>query len=113
MEGGANKYVVGRSNRYRLIRWPVKIDRPGTYRVALTYSMESDDRSEVTIKVAGQELSRTLLPGLGLDDFKTVDFGEVNINPEGDAEAVMESPKEIGTLVLHLQSVMIVPAKKF
>ena len=113
LEGGANKYVVWRSNRDRLIRWPVKIDRPGTYRVALTYSMESDDRSEVTIKVAGQELSRTLLPGLGLDDFKTVDFGEVNINPEGNAEAVMESPKEIGTLVLHLQSVMIVPAKKF
>jgi predicted secreted protein len=136
LEGGEEKYLAWRSRADSLIKWPVKIDKPGTFRIEVTYSLARStstdqvqfgdeeqkitatlppapsDRSKVSATVAGQTFVATLRAGSGWDDFKTEKLGSVTVSQGGNCEVIFSSPEPLGTLVMHLQSVSLVPVGK-
>ncbi len=133
LEGGDNKYLAWWSHGERLIQWPIKIDAPGTFRVEVTYSLADSISTEqvqisgpgqkitaslpptasvssiISLKVAGQTITDTLQAGLGWDDFKTENLGEVTLPMGDNHELILSSPKTAGTLVMRLQSVTLIP----
>lgn len=134
LEGGEEKYVVWRNSPEGFIKWPVSIDKPGTFSVQVTYSLATStstrqvqvdgegrrttvalpptvsDSSKVGVTLAGQTVSNTLKAGGGWDDFKTEKIGAVTVSKGGKFEIIFSSPEPLGTLVMHLESVSLVPA---
>ena len=133
MEGGDHKYVAWWNSSERFIKWPVKVSKPGKFRIQLTYSLGStsstqqvqiggdeqntiatlpptiSDSSEVEVSVGGNAVSSTLKAGKGWDDFKTEKFGEITLDKGNDLEVVLKSTKGPGAPVLHLRSITLVP----
>ncbi|MDR3404159.1 MAG: hypothetical protein P4L99_16800 [Chthoniobacter sp.] len=136
LEGGEKKFIVWRNGPEGFIKWPVKIDEPGTFSILATYSLATStstrqvqidgggqkttvalpptvsDRSKVSLTVAGQTVASTLKAGGGWDDFKTEKLGSVTVSKGGYCEVILSSPEPLGTLVMHLQSVSLVPVGK-
>ena len=136
LEGGEKKFIVWRNGPEGFIKWPVRIDEPGTFRIHATYSLATStstrqvqidgegqkttvalpptvsDRSKVSLMVAGQTVANTLKAGSGWDDFKTETLGSVTVSQGGNCEVIFSSPEPLGTLVMHLQSVSLVPVGK-
>ncbi len=133
LEGGEKKYIVWRNSPGGFIKWPVRIDKPGTFNIQTTYSLATststrqvqidgegqkatvtlpptvNDSSKVSVTVAGKTVASTLKAGSGWDDFKTEKLGSVTVTEEGNFEVIFSSPEPLGTLVMHLQSVSLVP----
>jgi predicted secreted protein len=133
LEGGEKKYIVWRNSPEGIIKWAVKIDKPGTFNIQPTYSLATststrqvqiDDEgqkttvtlsptvsnsSKVSITVAGQTMAGTLKAGSGWDDFKAEKLGSVTVSQGGNFEVILSSPEPLGTLVMHLQAVSLVP----
>ena len=136
LEGGENKFIVWRNGPEGFIKWPVRIDDPGTFSIEATYSLATStstrqvqidkegpettvilpptvsDSSKVSVAVAGQTVANKLKASSGWDDFKTEKVGSVTISGAGNFEVVFSSPEPLGTLVMHLQSVSLVPVGK-
>ena len=136
LEGGENKYVAWRSSPEGFIKWPVRIDEPGTFSIQATYSLATStstrqvqidregpettvtlpptvsDSSKISVAVAGQTVANTLKASSGWDDFRTGKLGSVTVSQRGNFEVVFSSPEPLGTLVMHLQSVSLVPVGK-
>ncbi|EDY20616.1 hypothetical protein CfE428DRAFT_1813 [Chthoniobacter flavus Ellin428] len=136
LEGGEKKYIAWRNSPDGFIKWPVRIDKPGTFSIQPTYSLATStstrqvqidgegqkatvtlpptvsDSSKVSVTVAGQTVDNTLKAGSGWDDFKTETLGSVTVTQGGDFEVIFRSPEPLGTLVMHLQSVSLVPVGK-
>lgn len=136
LEGGEKKFIVWRNGPEGFIKWPVRIDAPGTFSIEATYSLATStstrqvqidregpkttvilpptvsDSSKVSVAFAGQTVANTLKASSGWDDFKTEKVGSVTVSQGGDFEVVFSSPEPLGTLVMHLQSVSLVPVGK-
>ncbi len=136
LEGGEKKFIVWRNGPEGFIKWPVRIDEPGTFSIEATYSLASStstrqvqndregpkttvilpptvsDSSKVSIAVAGQTVANTLKASSGWDDFRTENVGSVTVSQGGNFEVIFSSPEPLGTLVMHLQSVSLVPVEK-
>src|SRR6185295_17499819 len=39
LEGGEKKYIVWRNSPEGFIKWPVRVDKPGTFSIEFTYSL--------------------------------------------------------------------------
>lgn len=135
LEGGEEKYVIWRNSPEGFIKWPVRVDKPGTFSIRATYSLAIStsmrqvqvdgegrrttvalpptvsDSSKVGVTLAGQTFATTLKAGDGWDDFKTEKLGTVTVSKEGNFEVIFSSPEPLGTLVMHLQSVSLVPVE--
>lgn len=136
LEGGEKKFIVWRNGPEGFIKWPVRIDEPGTFSIQATYSLATStstrqvqidregpettvtlpptvaDSSKVSVAVAGQTVANTLKASSGWDDFRTEKLGSVTVSQGGNCEVVFSSPEPLGTLVMHLQSVSLVPVGK-
>jgi predicted secreted protein len=136
LEGGEKKYLVWWSSPDASIKWPVKLHKPGTFRVEWTYSLAkssysrqievteggkkfttepetiTSDSSGVELVVGDKSLAATLKAGSGWDDYKTESLGEMIIKNPGELEVVLKSPKALGALVMHLRSISLVPVGK-
>ncbi|MEP6672272.1 MAG: hypothetical protein ABJF10_24120 [Chthoniobacter sp.] len=136
LEGGENKFIVWRNGPEGFIKWPVSIDEAGTFSIEATYSLATStstrqvqidkegpettvtlpptvsDSSKVSVAVAGQTVANILKASSGWDDFKTEKVGSITISKGGSFEVVFSSPEPLGTLVMHLQSVSLVPVGK-
>jgi len=133
LEGGEEQYIVWRNSPEGFIKWPVRIDKPSTFSIQLTYSLATStstrqvqidsegqkatvtlpptvsDSSKVSVRVAGETVANTLKAGSGWDDFKTETLGEITLSEGDNLEVVLSSLQPRGTLVMHLQSVKLVP----
>ena len=110
LEGGDKKYVAWWNSPFSSMQWPVAIRNPGLYSVQLTYSLaNAESNSEVELTFEGQTVHGSLAPGRGLDEFKTVKLGELNLEKGSDLQAVLNSTKEPGGLVMHFASLSLVP----
>ena len=133
LEGGEEKYLVWWNSPDRFIRWPVRLDKAGTFRVELTYSLAkssyrrqievtdggkrfttepetvTSDRSEVELGIGDKSIAATLKAGSGWDDYKTETLGEITINKPGEVEVVLKSPKALGARVMNLRTILLVP----
>jgi hypothetical protein len=136
LEGGEQKYVVWRNGPEAFIKWPVRIEKPGVFNIEATYSLDTStstrqvqidgegqkttvalpatviNSSKISIKFAGETVASTLKAGSGWDDFKTEKLGAITVSEAGDFELIFSSPEPLGTLVMHLQSVSLVPVGK-
>jgi predicted secreted protein len=134
LEGGEKKYIVWRNSPEGFIKWSVRLDKPGAFTVQATYSLGTStstrqvqidgegqtvslpptvsDSSKVSVTVAGKTVANTLKAGSGWDDFKTGKLGSVTVPEAGNFEVIFSSPEPLGTLVMHLQSVSLVPVGK-
>jgi hypothetical protein len=133
IEGGEEKYLVWWNSPERFIRWPISVDKPGTYKIEVTYSLASSTRSgqvqidseggniavalpptvvqssEISLTVDGHSISGTLKAGEGWDDFKTVSLGQVEIEKAGPSEAILKSTREMDGAVMHLRAIRLIP----
>lgn len=135
LEGVEKKYIAWWNSPTRFIKWPIRVDKPGTFTVRFTYALAissytsqvqfgSDggsvatlpptinDSSEVTMSVNGQTLTATFKAGNGLSDFKTEKVGEMSFDKPGEYEVVLKSNKELGALVMNLEAVSLIPVGK-
>jgi predicted secreted protein len=113
LEGGDKKYIVWWSAPDSIVQWPLKVDKPGVFKIELTYSLaENNGSSHLEIDVGGQRASITLNPSSGLDDFKTAKCGEVALKEGANLHVTLTSTKEPGGLVMHLRSLTLVRARK-
>jgi hypothetical protein len=113
LEGGDIKYIVWWNTGEDFIRWPIKIDKPDTFSVRLTYSL-ANKNSQIETVVGGQKLINTITPGRGLDDVKTEKLGEVTLEKLDNFDVVMRSTSttEGSNIVMYLRSVSLVPVHK-
>jgi hypothetical protein len=110
LQGGEKKYLLWWNSVDSEVRWPVKVDKPGSFIAEFTYSLSADDRSQVEIDVAGQKVAATLEGSKDLDTYRTAKTAEFKIDKTGDFDLVLTSNKAPGGLVMQLRSLNLIPA---
>jgi len=110
MEGGEKEWLVWWNNSERSIKWSIKVDRASTFDVMLTYSMETGvTDTQIEIGVGDRTVGTSLLPGMGLDDFRTEKVGQVEIREPGDLALVLKATKASAARMMNLRSISLIP----
>ncbi len=113
LEGAEKKYIVWWNTGEGFIRWPIKIDKPGAFKVRLTYSLATNNNSRIETIVGGQKLTNTVAPSGGLDDSLTTTLGEVTLGKSNNLDVVMSSKSTTENgLVMYLRSVSLIPSTR-
>ena len=91
------------------ISWDFKVNQPGSYQVAVTYSCQpSAEGSRFTVEVADQKIVGTSQPTQSWSTYRTEVIGTITLNKRGYALAVKPSPDPVWK-VIGLKSVDLRP----
>lgn len=116
IEGHTAAYEVGKdcigfwTNAGDSVSWTVKVNRPGKYKVQLTYACEAgSEGSLVSLTAAGKELQFTVEKTGSWSDFKTVDLGEIQLDAAGLTKFMVKARMKPNLAVMNLRSVRLNP----
>ncbi len=94
------------------VRWQVKVDRPGTFEVEVTYAAApGTENAEFTVAVGDQTLAGRTEATAGWDDYRTVALGRLTIADAAKLEASLKGTKMPGFALMNLRSVVLKPAQ--
>ena len=88
--------------------WTVSIAKAGTYEVEAAYACAPDSGgSECVLTLGDAELTATVEPTDGWDDFQTVTIGQVTVSKPGTYTAAVKARSKPGLAVVNLRSLVL------
>lgn len=92
--------------------WTARIQKPGHYRVELTYAIIGHNNGNPLGIMIGDQIVKAIpKAGSGFDDFRTAKAGEVTISSPGDLPIVLKPMESSREYVINIRSVSLLPAE--
>lgn len=90
------------------VQWTVSIAKAGTYEVEAAYACAPDSGgSECVLTLGNAELTATVEPTGGWDDFQTVTVGQITVGQPGTYTATLKAQSKPGLAVVNLRSLAL------
>jgi alpha-L-fucosidase len=112
-ESGGGKDNIGFwTDKNDWVGWPVKVTRPGTFKVEVTYAAApGSGGATYHVYADAQKVNGRVEETGGWAAFKTVDLGEIEIPKAGRVSMAVKPQSKPGTAVMNLKSVTLTPVK--
>lgn len=92
------------------VEWGFTVDRPGTYKVEMTYSCEAgNEGAEYEISVKGKTVNGKVEATSNWDDYRTVTVGSLNLSQSGNVKLTLKITKPGRGAVMNLRSIKLIP----
>lgn len=93
-----------------LAQWQVRVEKPGTFRVEVTYACAPDSGDSEYVVVVGNQavVGKTKVTG-GWQTYETVDLGTINIPQAGVVNAMVRGLRKPGLALMNLRSIVLKP----
>ena len=112
LEGGDLRDIIWWTSEDTSVHWLAHVNKPGNYRVELTYSIiGSNNGSPLVIMVGNQAVKATPKAGDGMNDYRTGDAGQVKIGKPGDLGVVIRPLLKHHEFVINVRSVDLLPVQ--
>gem|GEM_PF-1929258 len=112
LEGGQVKDIIWWTSMDTSLRWKAGIQKPGRYRVEVTYAIIGNNNgSPLAIMIGDQVVKATPKAGSGFNDYKTGRAGEITISKPGDFPVVVKPLERAHEYVIKVRSVNLLPAE--
>ena len=110
LEGGDVKNIGYWTNPKDYLKWELNITRPGTFDVAVTYSVESDRSGSEYAVVAGDQSVSGVAEGTGgWGGYRTVKLGQLEIAKSGVTTFTVKPVKMKGGSVMNFRNLTLTP----
>lgn len=95
------------------VEWRMKIDKPGNYKIAVSYSAEKPwGGKPYEIKIDQSIIEVPVVPTIGIFEYHSFPVGYVSISEPGEYSLIMHPKVSGDSYFMHLQSVTLKPSKK-
>lgn len=113
LEGAGSERDIGYwTDPSDFLRWSLRISRPGTFKVRLTYSLPGGgDGADIVLSAAGQKLSATLSGTGGWETYHVVDLGSLTIKQSGQTQFELKPTRKLADGVMNLRSLALTPVQ--
>jgi Domain of unknown function (DUF5077) len=98
------------SNLDDRVVWEYEATRTGTYSVDLTYSLDGDAESDVSLELGESKHSRKLTGTGGWYRYRTVGLGTLKIPAPGKHTLTVFGTRKTGAALMNLKSIVLRPA---
>jgi len=94
-----------------LAQWQVRVNKPGTFRVEVTYACDQSSGDSDYVVVIGNQavVGKTKVTG-GWQTYETVDLGTVRLAEPGVVNAMLRGLRKPGLALLNLRAITLTPA---
>jgi alpha-L-fucosidase len=110
LEGSDELNIGFWTNVNDLAQWQVRVDRPGAFRVEVTYACAPDSGDSEYVVVLGNQavVGKTEVTG-SWRDYRTVSLGTVRLTEPGTVSAMVRGLRKPGFAVMNLRSIVLRP----
>ena len=110
LEGSDELNIGFWTNVNDLAQWQVRVDRPGAFRVEVTYACAPDSGDSEYVVVLGNQavVGKTEVTG-SWRDYRTVSLGTVRLTEPGTVSAMVRGLRKPGLAVMNLRSIVLRP----
>ncbi|HUG17626.1 MAG TPA: hypothetical protein VMM56_01530, partial [Planctomycetaceae bacterium] len=90
--------------------WEYEATRPGTYTAEVTYSLDGEAESEVSLELGESKLSKKLRGTGSWYRYRTLEVGSIKIPAQGKYSLAVFGMRKTGAALMNLKSVVLRPA---
>jgi len=110
LEGSDELNIGFWTNVNDLAQWQVRVDRPGAFRVEVTYACAPDSGDSEYVVVLGNQavVGKTEVTG-SWRDYRTVSLGTIRLTEPGTVSAMVRGLRKPGLAVMNLRSIVLRP----
>jgi len=93
-----------------LAQWQVRVDRPGTFAVEITYACDAGSGDGEYVLVVGNQavVGRTEVTG-GWQSYRTANLGTIRLAEPGVVSVMVRGLRKPGLALLNLRSIVLKP----
>ncbi|MBM3477006.1 MAG: hypothetical protein FJX75_27365, partial [Armatimonadetes bacterium] len=93
-----------------LAQWQVRVTKPGTFKVEVTYACDSSSADSEYVVVIGNQavVGKTKITG-AWQTYETVDLGTIRIGEAGAVNAIVRGLRKPGLALMNLRAVVLTP----
>jgi len=94
-----------------LAQWQVRVNKPGAFRVEVTYACDASSGDSEYVVVVGNQaaVGKTKVTG-GWQTYETVDLGPVRIDEAGVVNVMVRGLRKPGLALMNLRALVLKPA---
>jgi hypothetical protein len=95
-----------------LAQWQVRVTKPGTFKVEVTYACDSSSGDSEYVVVIGNQavVGKTKVTG-GWQTYETADLGTIRIGEAGVVSAMVRGLRKPGLALLNLRAIVLKPTE--
>lgn len=110
LQGDSEKNLAGWEDAAKVVAWNADFQRPGRYRVGITYSIVAGrEGSDYEIAIGDQKIPAVVQATGGWEKYRTDEIGSITVAAPGARTVTLRCTKKAGPKIMNVRSVVLTP----